>query len=209
MLRHEHARILSMIAILLTTVGVALFTLLNPYVTGFDYVSRLNEMEMAYQSFGHGLFLLIGIFWMGALDNIRRSLEPKTMDPVLRFSVLAYAASYILSMVFPCDTGCPPSGSLNQLMHSSLVWGLYCGPAVFAVRYLFEKSLARQMKVFSAVILLNFILFQIDVFILHRLAGIFQRLYETAFCCLWWQVLHKPKALLSLNVSRSHKNDLG
>ncbi len=183
------AKLLSAIAIGLTLLGVGLITLLDAYLTAADYVSRLNEVDAEYQALSSGLFLLIGIFWMGSVDSVRRSIEPKKMDPWLRFSVIAFAASYLLSMVFPCDAGCPPSGSLNQILHNSVVWLLYAGPFVFAIRMFFIPGMTRLERAISSPLLGIFVVMQLDVLVWQIAPGALQRGYELLFCLLWWQHL--------------------
>ena len=183
------AKLLSSIAIGLTLLGVGLITLLDSNLTIAHYVSRLNEVDAEYQALSSGLFLLIGIFWMGAIDTVRRSIEPKKMDPWLRFSVIAFAASYLLSMVFPCDAGCPPTGSLNQLLHNTLVWLLYAGPFVFAIRVFFLPGMTLTERGICTPLLGVFVVMQLDVLFWQNGPGVLQRVYEFLFCWLWWQTL--------------------
>ncbi len=179
------AKILSSLAIGLTLIGVALLTLLDTQLTSLDYISRLNEIEAQYQSFSNGLFVLIGIFWMGTVDTTRRAIEPEKLSPWLRYGSIAFAASYLLSMVFPCDAGCPPTGSLNQMVHSSLVWLLYAGPAVWSVSIIRagDRSLLRGV---AWGLVSVFGLMQVDTLFVHVAPGLWQRLYDALFCLLWW-----------------------
>jgi hypothetical protein len=181
-------KILSLIAGMLTLIGVNALTLMSSDLNVLHYVSRLNEVNAEHQALANGLFLMIGVFWMGAIDSTRRWMEPTLFDPWLRFSAIAFAASYILSMVFPCDSGCPPFGSLNQNLHSTIVWGLYIGPFVFAVRSLKAVAFNKLETVCAYCLILLFLLLQIDTLLFHIAPGVWQRLYELMFCGLWWRV---------------------
>lgn len=182
-------QILSIIAISITLLGTSLLTYLDTELTLMDFISRLGEMDAQWQSWGNGLFMIAGVFWVGAIDTTRRWLEPESMDSVLRFSALAYAASYLLSVVFPCDEGCPATGSLNQWVHSSLVWLLFAGPAVFAIRVL--QRYPARVKAYAFFTLLVFVLLQVDTVLFRVWPGLWQRMYEAAFCMMWWQVLRQ------------------
>ncbi|EAR07606.1 DUF998 domain-containing protein [Reinekea blandensis] len=183
-------KILSAVTIGLTLIGVAILTLIDEQRTIWHVVSRLNEVGAEHQSLASGLFLLIGVFWIGTLDQTRRWLEPQPFDGWLRFSAMAFAASYLLSMVFPCDEGCKPSGSLSQWLHLTLVWGLYFGPAVFAARALQQYS--GLIRGLSIVVILFFAVLHVDLlFFDGRTSGVWQRAYEAVFCLLWWQVLSR------------------
>jgi hypothetical protein len=181
-------KILSLIAIVLTLVGVATITLINTELNSFQYISRLNEINSQHQALANGLFLIIGIFWMGTIDSTRRWLEPTKFDPWLRFSTVAFAASYILSMVFPCDAGCPPFGSLNQNIHSTLVWFLYAGPMVFALRVILARVGSTLDRILGFIIVVLFLMMQLDALVLKIAPGLWQRLYDLIFCALWWRV---------------------
>jgi len=178
-------KILSIVAISLSLIGVSVLTLIDGQVTSLDFVSRLNEINAPYQFAANGIFLLLGIFWMGTVDTTRRTFERIGLDSWLRFSVIAYAASYILSMIFPCDAGCPKTGSLNQMIHNSLVWILYAGPAVFAGRII-RITDDRPAKNMAGLLLTVFVILQFDSIIWNIAPGMWQRVYELMFCWLWW-----------------------
>lgn len=177
--------LLTLIASVLTVPGVALLTWLDSQLTGADVISRLNEVGAQYQSLGSGLFFIIGIFWIGAIDSTRRYLEPASFDPWLRFSAMAFAASYLLSMVFPCDQGCTAGGSLSQWLHVTLVWALYYGPGVLALRCLLSgvTGILRWLSVALCAVLL---VLHVDLLLLQQFAGWWQRSYDLLFCLLWW-----------------------
>lgn len=180
-------KLLSAIAIFLTLAGTSLLTYLDTQLTLMDFISRLGEVNAQWQSWGNGLFMIAGVFWVGAIDTTRRSLEPEPMDSILRFSALAYAASYLLSVVFPCDEGCPATGSLNQILHNTVVWALFAGPAVFAYRVL--RVYPPRIKAYAVFTLLVFVALQVDTVFFRVWPGLWQRMYEVAFCMMWWQVL--------------------
>ncbi len=197
------ARTLSLIAVFLSLVGVALLTWINPQLTAIDFISQLNEIGSPQQSLGNGLFFITGVFWIGVIDTTRKALEPKRIDQVLRFSVIAYAACMILSVFFPCDADCPPGGSLNQIMHNTLVWVLYAGPFVFAIRCLLIKSAVKPQKYLAILIVLIFVCLQVDVFWQRWVPGLLERTYEAVFCFLWWITLQNSHTLLSSQSNRS------
>lgn len=181
-------QLLSVIAIGLTLLGVAVLTFIDDQLSMWQVVSRLNELGAQHQSLASGLFFLIGIFWIGALDQTRRWLEPASFDPWLRFAAMAFAASYLLSMVFPCDVGCTPGGSLSQWLHVTLVWGLYYGPLIFALRCL--RRFTGLIRVWSVAVVLAAVILHADLLILGgERSGLWQRFYELAFCLLWWWTL--------------------
>ncbi|WP_320827532.1 hypothetical protein [Reinekea sp.] len=186
-------QILSLIAIGLTLAGISLLTVLDDSVQSVDLISLLNATGATNTALANGLFLLLGIFWMGAIDSTRRFLEPQLLDGWLRFSAIAFAASYLLGMIFPCDAGCPPTGSSAQLVHTSLVWLLYCGPAVFAGRLLLRQP-DRQTRHLALLLLLIFAGLQVDALVLRSTPGLWQRIYELLFCWLWWLSLQAPIA---------------
>lgn len=179
-------RLLSSFAIAFTLAGVALLTWLDVNAGVFDVIGRLNEVNAPQQALANGLFLIAGVFWVGAVDTTRRTLEPVKMDSVLRFSVIAFAASYILRMVFPCDVGCPAGGSVSQWLQTTFVWLLYSGPAVFAVQ-LWRQTESTMTRQFASLVLLVFVVMQLDNFFLQIAPGVWQRVYELLFCWLWWQ----------------------
>ena len=181
--------LLSLIAFFLTLVGVNVLTLVDSQLTLMNYISRLNEVNATYQAYANGLFFLIGIFWMGSINTIRRTLEPKQVDSWLMYSAIAFAASYILSVVFPCDEGCPPVGSANQMIHNTLVWVLYAGPAVFAGRVMKLQLFSGWPNYVAKGMLAIFFVMQIDSAMTQFMPGIWQRIYDIGFCGLWWLVL--------------------
>ncbi|ATX77713.1 MULTISPECIES: hypothetical protein [Reinekea] len=182
-------QILSLIAIGLSLAGISLLTALDTNVQSGDLIGLLNSENASHQALANGLFLLLGIFWMGAVDSTRRFIEPRSLDSWLRFSAIGFAASYLFSMLFPCDNGCLPGASVSQMVHSSVLWLLYCGPAVFAGRLLWGKP-ERQIRHLAALLLLVFAVLQLDAFVFQASPGLWQRIYELLFCWLWWLSLH-------------------
>jgi hypothetical protein len=182
-------KILSLIAFGLTLFGVGALTLIDTQHTVFDYISRLNEVNASVAQAANGLFFLMAIFWMGSVNTIRRTLEPKKVDAWLMYSAIAFAASYILSVVFPCDEGCPPFGSTNQILHSTLVWCLYGGPVVFAGRLIKLKLVTGWPVILCWSMVSIFLIMQIDTLFIHSMPGVWQRVYDLGFCILWWLTL--------------------
>lgn len=181
---HNKAKMLSVLATLLM-VGLPLaLGSVTPGYSSVQFISELGALDMPNRSAANGAFFLIGAFWMGAVEATRKSLEPNKMDPWIRFGVIAFAASYIGSVVFPCDLGCPVSGSSNQLIHSTLIWVLYAGAVVAGVRMIAGPS-AKGMRVLKAVLVVVFLAMQVAAWERQWLPGLWQRLYELIFAVVW------------------------
>lgn len=178
------AMMLSMLATLLL---VALPWVLGARVPGYSsvqFISELGAIDMPNRSAANGAFLLIGAFWMGAVEAARKALEPNKIDPWVRFGAIAFAASYIGSVVFPCDLGCPVSGSANQLIHSTLIWVLSAGAVVSGVR-LVPATSVKGMSALKVTLVLTFLVLQVAAWQRDWYPGVWQRLFELNFAVLW------------------------
>lgn len=168
----------------------ALLLVVLPWLLGavqpdYHFTQLINELGALNQpgrSLATGAFLLCGAFWMGSVEAVRKTLEPQPMDAWVRFGVIAFAASLIGRMVFPCDLTCPPTGSANQLVHNSLLWVLYAGALVAGWRLALSGRLAWLVKI---VLLVCFVLLQLSFWQRDWWPGLWQRGYETAFAILW------------------------
>ncbi|GGX59408.1 DUF998 domain-containing protein [Saccharospirillum salsuginis] len=161
---------------------------LGAQVSGYDatrFISELGALDMPNRSMANGAFFLIGAFWMGTTEAVRKGLEPAPMDPWIRFGVIAFAASYIGSVIFPCDYQCPVGGSFNQTVHNTLIWVLYAGAFVAAVRMPLpgRVGLGRTLKVLTVVCFMSM---QLAAWERDWWPGIWQRAYEACFVVLWW-----------------------
>lgn len=151
-------------------------------LTGF--ISELGALNMPSRSLANGAFFLIGAFWMGTVESVRKSLEPADMDPWIRFGVIAFAGSYIGSVIFPCDYGCPTIGSFNQIIHNTLIWALYAG-GVFAGMRLQIASAKQAALILKAALVICFLATQLAAWQRHWWPGVWQRGYELSFVALW------------------------
>ncbi|WP_157954347.1 DUF998 domain-containing protein [Saccharospirillum mangrovi] len=145
-------------------------------------INELGALDQPGRSLANGTFLLCGAFWMGSVEAVRKQLEPRPMDAWVRFGVIAFAASLIGRMVFPCDLNCPPSGSVTQLVHNSLLWVLYAGAMVAGWRLALAGRLAWLLKI---ALLVCFVLLQLSFWQRDWWPGLWQRGYELAFAALW------------------------
>lgn len=187
-----------MLSILAALLLVALPWVLGARVPDYSsaqFISELGALDMPNRSAANGAFLLIGAFWMGAVEAARKALEPVKMDPWVRFGGIAFAASYIASVVFPCDLGCPATGSSNQLIHSTLIWGLSAGAVVSGVR-LVPSTSVKGMRVLKGTLVLTFLVLQLAAWQRNWLPGLWQRLFELNFAVLWvlwvWRLPGRP-----------------
>lgn len=176
------ARFLTGLAALLL-VGLPLWLTFSAGQPFTQLINTLGALDQPGRSIANGVFLLTGAFWMGSVEAVRKQLEPQAMDAWVRFGVIAFAASLIARLVFPCDQSCPLDGSTNQLVHNTLVWVLYSGALVVAWRLPLSGTWARLLQ---AAAVICFVLLQWAFW--HRQAwpGLWQRGYELAFALLWW-----------------------
>ena len=161
---------------------------LGAQVGGYDatrFISELGALDMPNRSMANGAFFLIGAFWMGTVESVRKGLEPAPMDPWIRFGVIAFAGSYIGGVVFPCDYQCPVGGSFNQVVHNTLIWVLYAGAVVAAIRMPLpgHSGLSLTLKTLTV---LCFLAMQVAAWERDWWPGVWQRAYEACFVVLWW-----------------------
>jgi hypothetical protein len=175
---------LSVLAVLLMVGLPLVLGVAVPNYSSAQFISELGALDMPNRSAANGAFLLTGAFWMGAVETTRRSVEPHKMDPWIRFGVIAFAASYIGSVVFPCDLGCPVSDSGSQLIHNTLLWVLYAGAVLAGVRMMPSPSV-KGMRALKVTLVLAFLAMQFAAWERQWLPGLWQRLYELNFAVLW------------------------
>lgn len=179
--------LISLCAFATTLLGPAVLTLADANTSWLDDSYRVAAADVPWQSLAAGIFLLSGIFWIGAIDKVRRALEPTPMDGVLRFSALAFGASYLFRILLPCQASCPAEGSSGQWLYRFIVWALYVGAGVFAHRT--WQQAAGPMKS-CALGVLGALVLMLGLGVLFSFGlGLWQRLYEALFCLLWWQWL--------------------
>lgn len=174
-----------------TVLLVGLPWLLGTSVSGYSALQLINELgalEQGGRSLATGVFLLTGAFWMGSVEAARKQLEPLRLDAWVRFGAIAFAASLIGRLVFPCDLHCPLDGSVTQVLHNTLVWVLYAGALVAGWRLAIEGGAGRVLKL---LLLVCFVLLQLAFWQRSWWPGLWQRGYELSFAGLWLLWLHQ------------------
>lgn len=149
-----------------------------------QFISELGALDTPNRSIANGAFFLIGAFWMGTVEAVRKQLEPRPMDPFVRFGVIAFAASYIGSVVFPCDAGCPVDGSASQWVHNTVLWVLYAG-AMVAVARMPIRVAPLIGRVLKLAMLVTFVMMQWAAIERDWAPGYWQRAYEALFVVFW------------------------
>lgn len=178
------AMMLSMLAAVLLVALPLVLGLRVPDYQPSQFISELGALDMPGRSAANGAFMLIGAFWMGAIEAVRKAQEPVGIDPWVRFGAVAFALSYIGSVVFPCDIGCPISGSANQVIHNTVLWVLNAGAVVAGVRISPSPSI-KGMRVLKGTLVLVFLIMQVTAWERQWWPGIWQRLFELNFAILW------------------------
>ncbi len=181
------------LSILASALLVILPWILGARIPNYDatrFISELGALDTPGRSLANGAFFLIGAFWMGAVEATRKALEPAPMDPWIRFGVIGFAASYIGSVVFPCDYHCPVGGSVNQFIHNTLIWVLYAGACVAGVRMKLNQPGALLLRI---CLVLCFLGMQLAAWQREWAPGLWQRGYEYLFVALWWLWLRDRK----------------
>lgn len=167
---------LLLIAGLLMILGLTVLRWLDPEVSVFSDIHGPAAFSDRYQAFANGLFLVIGVFWVGAVDSVRKALNPLPFDNWLRFSGLAFAASFLLSVLLPAQ-----SGALSGVLYLFL----YLSAIPFAIRTIilpvnpWLKRLASAQLVLVAITLFEAIVTQWQ-------PGLWLRAYEVVYVALWW-----------------------
>ena len=162
-------------------------------------INELGALEHSGRSLVNGLFLLSGAFWMGTVEAARKQLEPQRLDPWLRFGVIAFAASLIGRMIFPCDLNCPLDGSATQLVHNTLVWVLYAGALIAGWRV---PNLTLAVRLLKWLLLVCFVLLQWAFWHRDAWPGLWQRGYELSFAVLWLIWVHYITRVQSAKADR-------
>ena len=162
-------------------------------------INELGALEHSGRSLANGLFLLSGAFWMGTVEAARKQLEPQRLDPWLRFGVIAFAASLIGRMIFPCDLNCPLDGSATQLVHNTLVWVLYAGALIAGWRV---PNLTLAVRLLKWLLLVCFVLLQWAFWHRDAWPGLWQRGYELSFAVLWLIWVHYITRVQSAKADR-------
>jgi hypothetical protein len=150
-------------------------------------INELGALDYSGRSLANGAFLLSGAFWMGTVEAVRKQLEPQRLDAWLRFGTIAFAASLIGRMVFPCDLNCPLDGSVTQLVHNTLVWVLYAGALIAGWRL---PNLNVTVALLKGLLLACFVLLQWGFWHRDGWPGLWQRGYEASFAVLWLIWVH-------------------
>lgn len=160
------------------------------YSHAAQYISELGAAGATHAGIVSLLgFAPIGALVLGFLCLVSPSLPrgPATRVGLVCFSTVGVA--YLVASVFPCDAGCPPSGSAAQMLHSLAGILEYVG-AVAAMRFLalaFRgdptwRPLAPLCLVVALVVGLAFVAMLAQELAAYR--GLSQRLAEAAIF-LW------------------------
>lgn len=168
----------------------ALLLVLLPWLLGAlptQLINELGALEYSGHSLANGAFLLTGAFWMGTIEAVRQQLEPQRLDAWLRFGAIAFAASLIGRLLFPCDRYCSPDGSVTQILHNTLVWVLYAGALIAGWRL---PKLNLSVRLLQWLLLVCFVLLQWAFWHRDFWPGVWQRGYELSFALLWLLWVH-------------------
>lgn len=167
---------LMLIAGLMMLLGLGVLRWLDPQVSILSLTHGPAAFSDPFQAFANGLFLVIGVFWVGAVDSVRKALNPLPFDNVLRFSGLAFGASFLLSVLLPSQTG-----GLSGILYVCF----YFSAIPFALRTILQpvhpvlKRLAGAQLVIVAIILF-------ETWVTQWQLGLWLRVYEVGYVGLWW-----------------------
>jgi hypothetical membrane protein len=114
---------------------IVIGTLTPGYDPRADFLSELGQTGAPYaNAMNLGAFLPAGVFWALGAGLIWRSLPKGALGAAGAALLLANALSYVGAALFPCDAGCPASGSFNQMMHNfSGAFGYFLTPPALAL----------------------------------------------------------------------------
>jgi hypothetical protein len=160
------------------------------YHHGGQYISELGAAGGAYAGLvNFGGFLPTGVFTIlfSALVAMDASSNPRARWGLLLFSGVGWA--YVVAALFPCDPGCPTSGSPTQSVHNAFGVIEYLGGGL-GLLLLWSSSRPRPSTVAlrqlplvcAVVVLVAFAAMLVPE--LHLVRGLVQRVAEAALF-LW------------------------
>lgn len=127
------------LSVLLLLFGVVAPTGIGLVTPGYDpradFLSELGATGAPFASaMNFGAFLPAGVAWALATGLIWRSLPKGALGAAGAALLFGNAISYVGAAFFPCDAGCPATGSFNQVMHNfSGAFGYFLTPPALAL----------------------------------------------------------------------------
>ncbi|MBY0420829.1 MAG: DUF998 domain-containing protein [Parvularculaceae bacterium] len=111
------------VGVLLIATGIGVPTVLGANTPGYDprtnFLSELGATGApSADLMNFGAFLPTGVLWAVAAALIWRRLPQGALGTAGALLLFGGAISYVGSAVYPCDAGCPGSGSFSQTMHN-------------------------------------------------------------------------------------------
>lgn len=165
-----------------------------------DFLSELGETGAPFAAaMNFGAFLPAGLFWAAGAALLWRAMPKGGLGALGALLLFFNAISYVGAAFFPCDAGCPASGSFSQAMHNfSGAFGYFLTPVAIALigAHLMTKgraALGGASLAVAAVIGVAFAQMVTDLD--GRNAGLWQRLAD--FTPFFWMAA----ALLTLRRS--------
>lgn len=127
------------VGLLLVVLGIAAPLALGAVTPGYDarsdFLSELGQTGASRAALmNYGVFLPVGVLWAVASLLLLRTMPKGSLGLTGVVLLFGNAASYIGAAFFPCDAGCPASGSFSQAMHNfSGALGYFLTPLALAL----------------------------------------------------------------------------
>lgn len=111
------------VAALLIAAGVAAPTVIGAIAPGYDprsdFLSELGQKGAPYAvAMNFGVFLPAGLLWTLGSALVWRALPRGWLGATGAILLFGNAVSYVGVALFPCDAGCPATGTFSQAMHN-------------------------------------------------------------------------------------------
>lgn len=127
------------VGVLLIVFGVAAPQLIGASTPGYsaraDFLSELGQSGAPFADLmNFGVFLPVGVLWAAGVALLWRALPRGASGAIAAALLFGNSISYFGAAFFPCDAGCPASGSFSQGMHNLTgAVGYFLSPAAFAL----------------------------------------------------------------------------
>ncbi len=113
----------SVCALMLLSSGIVLPEVLGAFTVGYssiaDYLSALGALDAPYRLLAnYSGFLPVALTVIAMITVLWLRLPPTILVRCGLLSLLGVAVGYLGAVAFPCDPGCPASGSARQAMHN-------------------------------------------------------------------------------------------
>lgn len=183
----DSAALCGLSAVLLAFVVTVIGGALRPdYSHVSQYVSELGELGAVHASVVNAFgFVPIGVLVMLFLILAQRSLPRSIAARIGSLCMSAVGAAYLAAAVFPCEPGCPPSGSASQAVHSLFgvleYTGATAGALFLSVAFRRDerwRSLVPYSRVVALTVGIAFLAMSSSQLEPYR--GLFQRMAEMA-----------------------------